>query len=92
MPDIIPPGGEIVAAGKFAIFYLVVLFLEQRVHLPVAIQQPIQPPGIHPDVNFRGGSTFHQVDDDILIVRAAGLAAQSETGNVRAAQGKELPG
>ena len=69
MPEIIPPGGVIVAAGKFAIFNLVVLSLEQRVHLPVAFQQPIQPPGIHPDFHFGGGSIFHQVDDDKLIIR-----------------------
>ena len=69
MPDIIPPGGEIMAAGKFAIFYLVVLFLEQRVHLPVTIQQPIQPPDIHPYFNFRGRGTFHQIDDYGLVIR-----------------------
>ncbi len=68
MPDIITPGGEIVTAGKLAIFHAVLLFLEQRVHLSVAFQQPLQPPSIHPDVNLRARSIAHQFHHHVLVI------------------------
>ncbi len=68
MRDIIPPGCVIVPAGKLVVFHAIVFFSEQRQHLAVAIQQPFQAPGIHPDINIRSREMANEIHNNVLVI------------------------
>ena len=59
--------------------------------LPVAIQQPLQPPGIHPDFNLGRRDTFHKVNHDELIIRGNECTRLAEhlTDDLRYTQGSK---
>src|SRR5687768_9861180 len=60
-PDVITPGCVAVSCCKFAEGYLITLLFQERMHSAVILQQFVQSPHIHPDVDVACLSVFNKV-------------------------------